>query len=49
VCEPEAATAVLRHEVLIAHLINMLNGYGSLPIEVRKDLLNTFSFIVFKA
>jgi len=49
VCESGAATAVLRHPTIMPYLLNMLNHFGGLSGELRRELLNTFSFMVYKA
>ena len=40
---------MLRNEALLSYLVNMLSGYGGLSEDLKKELLNTFSFIVYKA
>jgi len=40
---------VLRHEGLTSYLVKLLNDLGNLSNDLRRELLNTFSFIVYKA
>ena len=49
VCEAGAATAVLRHPTIMPYLVDMLDHFGGLSSELRRELLNTFSFMVYKA
>lgn len=48
VCESGAATALLRHDNLISYMVNLLSSLG-LSKDLRRELLNAFSFMIYKA
>jgi hypothetical protein len=40
---------MLRHNGLMPYLVDLLSNFGSLHDDLRRELLNTFSFLVYKA